>query len=119
MGDDADKFVWSVKNGELAAVKEFVEKGGNVNCEVNSRSPLHYAADYGQEEVMDYLISKGAKVNAKDKFGITPLLSAIFEGHTECVKMLLLKGADKNGKSPDGASYAACAEKQEIRDLLK
>lgn len=26
MGDDADKFVWSVKNGELAAVKEFVEK---------------------------------------------------------------------------------------------
>ena len=26
-----------------------------------------------------------------DKHGITPLLAAIYEGHTECVKLLLAK----------------------------
>ncbi|KAK7098975.1 myotrophin-like [Littorina saxatilis] len=119
MGDDADKFVWSVKNGEAAAVQEFVDKGRDVNAQINGRYPLHYAADYGQVEVIEYLLTKGAKINAPDKFEITPLLSAVFEGHTECVRVLLKKGADKSGKSPDGASYVDCAEKQEIKDLLK
>ena len=28
---------------------------------------------------------------ANDRYGISPLLSAIYEGHTECVKILLQK----------------------------
>jgi ankyrin repeat protein len=73
-----------------------------------------------------------------DEHGITPLLSAIFEGHTECVKLLLSKvsvfnalkwcmkiicnfvfqGADKSGKGPNGMSYIECAESDEIKKLL-
>ena len=30
-------------------------------------------------------------VQVPDKHGITPLLAAIYEGHTECVKLLLAK----------------------------
>lgn len=30
---------------------------------MNGRNPLHFAADYGQLEVLKYLISKGANVN--------------------------------------------------------
>ncbi|XP_059179268.1 myotrophin-like [Physella acuta] len=121
MSEDKDQeLVWKVKNGELNDIKTLVEKEGvNVNKEIQGRLPLHYAADYGQTEVIEYLISKGAKVNAPDKYGITPLLSAIFEGHTASVRLLLEKGADKSGKSPDGASYIDCAEKDEIKALLK
>jgi len=54
-----------------------------------------------------------------DKHGITPLLSAIYEGHTNCVQLLLQKGASKVGKAPDGTSYIDCAEKEEIKKLLK
>ena len=32
------------------------------------RYPLHFAADYGQLEVLKYLISKGADVNVSCKF---------------------------------------------------
>ena len=32
---------------------------------------------------------QGAKVDATDKHGITPILAAIWEGHTTCVKYLL------------------------------
>ncbi|XP_058986067.1 myotrophin isoform X1 [Musca domestica] len=156
--------IWSIKNGELDQVQSvFAEKSSAVNSEYNGRYPIHYAADYGQHEVLEYLISMGAKLDVKDKHGITPLLAAIWEGHTQCVKLLLerhlasyfhrpspselniwsnrtgysspigrfgestrysplhlhYKGADKNGKTPDGKSYTEAAEKDEIRNLLR
>ncbi|XP_055900612.1 myotrophin-like [Biomphalaria glabrata] len=121
MSDGKDQeFVWKVKNGELNDIKTFVEKEGvDVNKQIQGRFPLHFAADYGQTEVLEYLLSKGAKINEPDKFGITPLLSAIYEGHTASVQVLLAKGADKTGKSPDGLCYIDCAEKDEIKALLK
>ena len=63
----------------------------NVNTDIGGRSPLHYAADFGQTEVLQYLVSKGADANATDKHGITVILAAIWEGHTECVKFLIQK----------------------------
>lgn len=53
-----------------------------------------------------------------DKHGISPLLAAIWEGHTTCVRVLLENGASKDGKAPDGTSYIDAAEKNEIRELL-
>lgn len=115
----------------------------DVNYEIASRYPLHYAADYGQTSVLDYLLSKGANVNVRigssfffsfsknkilsshsirlkavDKHGITPILAAIWEGHTACVQLLLDKGASKSGTAPDGTSYVDAAEKPEIKKLL-
>lgn len=73
-----ESFAWAVKTGDLTNVKEFVEKDKlSVNHkDANQRTPLHWAADFNQVEVMKYLVSKGAQVNAKDKYGITPLLAA-------------------------------------------
>uniref|UniRef100_A0A131XKV7 Putative myotrophin n=1 Tax=Hyalomma excavatum TaxID=257692 RepID=A0A131XKV7_9ACAR len=113
-------FLWSLKNGDLDQVKDCVEqKGLDVNASIDGRPPLHYAADYGQADVLRYLIDKGADVNAKDKYGISPLLAAIWEGHTACVKLMVEKGASKDGRTPEGQSYMEAAEKQEIRDLLR
>lgn len=93
---------------------------------------------------MEYLISKSADVNVsnardkwkfkcdlayvmlflfvllqvKDKHGITPMLAAIWEGHTECVEVLLRGGADIKGTAPDGTSYVDAAEKDEIKKLI-
>lgn len=57
-------------------------------------------------------------VQILDKHGITPILAAIWEGHVDCVRILLENGAEKGGKAPDGTSYLDSAEKQEIRALL-
>ncbi|XP_023238219.1 myotrophin [Centruroides vittatus] len=113
-------FLWSLKNGDLDQVREQVEKNKiNVNDCIDGRPPIHYAADYGQTEVVRYLAEKGADVNAKDKHGISALLAAIWEGHTECVRFMLEKGASKKGTTPDGMTYIEAAEKQEIKELLK
>ena len=34
----------------------------------DGRYPIHFAADYGQTEVVEYLISKGANVNVSEEF---------------------------------------------------
>lgn len=58
------------------------------------------------------------RLKALDKHGITPILAAIWEGHTACVQLLLDKGATKSGSAPDGTSYVDAAEKPEIKKLL-
>ena len=40
-------------------------QGVDVNAQINGRLPMHYAADYGQGEVIEYLLSKGAKINVR------------------------------------------------------
>ena len=57
------------------------------------------AADYGQAKILEYLISKGLEaslLDSPDKHGITPLLAAVFEGHTECVKILINAVSQRN-----------------------
>jgi len=120
MAEGPEQLRWAVTNGDIDSVKSVVEKDPTlVNQMLNGRYPMCIAADYNQNEVIEYLIEKGGDVNLADKHGITPLLSAIYEGHTNCVQLLLQKGASKVGKAPDGTSYIDCAEKEEIKKLLK
>ena len=55
-------FPWAVKTGDLVNVKQFIERDGEdvnqVESGLNKRTPLHWAADYGQADVASYLISK-------------------------------------------------------------
>jgi len=90
-----------------------------VNAPIDGRNPIHYAADYGQLEVLQYLVDKGADLNVTDKHGISAILAAIWEGHTDCVKLMLSKGASKTGSTPDGTSYLDAAEKPEMKQLLR
>jgi len=114
------ELVWGIKNGDLELVRKIVEeKGVNLNEVIDGRPPLLYASDYGQGDVVEYLIHKGANVNAADKHGITALLAAIWESHVHCVKILLKHGASKKGSTPDGTSYFQAAENEEIRNLLR
>jgi ankyrin repeat protein len=57
----------------LEAVKLAVELGANLD-EANARgmTALHGAAYAGASEIVQYLVSKGATVDAKDEFGQTP-----------------------------------------------
>lgn len=113
--------VWGLKNGDVEVVKQEIEKNSiDVNQPIGQgRYALHFAADFGQSAIIEFLLSKGADINKPDKHGISPLLAAIWENHPQAVKLLLEKGADKNGTSPDGMKYIECAETDEIKMMLK
>lgn len=116
-----DKLLWGVKNGELETVEEVLkQKNISVNAELQGgRNALHFAADYGQTKVIESLLDAGADINMPDKHGITPLLAAIWENHTDAVKLLLTRGANKNGVSPDGQNYIDCADTDDMKMLLQ
>jgi ankyrin repeat protein len=115
-----NEFIWSLKNGDLDRVRDFVEvQNLDVNAPLEGRPPIHYASDFGQKDVILYLISKGADVNAVDRHGIPALLPAIWEGHTDCVKILIQSGAEKEGRTPDGKTFLDATERDDIRMLLR
>jgi ankyrin repeat protein len=120
-GDNVEaSFEWALKNGDLDQVKAIVTKDKTVTNKQlpGGRYALCLAADYGQTDIINFLLSNGANVNVSDKYGISPLLAAIYEGHTDCVRLLLNKGAVKTGKAPDGSSNVDCATDDVIKQLL-
>ena len=63
--------------GDLAGVQALLDAGVDMNAkDGNGWTALHYAADYGYEEIAELLIAKGADVNAKNPNMLTPLYFA-------------------------------------------
>jgi uncharacterized protein len=94
--------------GKLEQVKKLVDRDQSL---VNSFSPdgftsLALAAYLGQKEVTEYLILKGASVNAiaKNATGFTALTGAIANNHAEIAKILVKRGADVNHRYEGGVS---------------
>ncbi|XP_064004342.1 CARD- and ANK-domain containing inflammasome adapter protein-like [Pogoniulus pusillus] len=95
----------AVAKGHLSELEKTLE-GIDINT-LNSSSEtlLHVAALNGHLKILEYLISKGAKIDMKDKKGRTALHRAAEEGHGDAVKALLRCGAymysvDTKGKTP-------------------
>lgn len=59
-------------------------------------TPLHFAASKGRNDVVQLLLSNGADVNSKTKYGSTPLIEAAWQGHKDVVDILLAHGAEVN-----------------------
>ncbi|GMT06228.1 hypothetical protein PENTCL1PPCAC_28402, partial [Pristionchus entomophagus] len=112
-----DELRWALQGGDHDAIAEKITSE-NVNVSVGGRSPLHHLADYGHTQMVKYVLSIGANVNAVDKHGLTPLTCAVFENHPEIVCVLISHGADVTVKSPDGTPLVDCAESDEMKKLL-
>lgn len=62
------------------------------------KTPLHYATSDECKDVCEFLIKKGADVNAQSINGVTPLHIAAFRNQLVIAKILLDNGADYNIK---------------------
>ena len=85
---------WSLQEaahiGNINQVKVLLESGTNVDSVDNSfrMTALQRAAISGRREIVELLIAKGAKVNAKNEEGKTPLDIAVDRGYTEIAELL-------------------------------
>jgi ankyrin repeat protein len=95
--------------GMLPEVKVLVDKRG---AEINKSgwTPLHYACTEGHLSVADYLLSKGAKVDALSESDTTPLMMAVRSGNIQLVRLLLDRGADLQIRNHQGFSAIDVAE---------
>lgn len=117
---DTEKALWHIKNGELNDLKDLMLKAALKADDLilKKRAAIIHAADYGQTEIVAFLIENGANVNIVDEYGISPLLAAVWEDHAETTEVLLKNGANKNIKSPDGKSIRDEAPSTKIKALL-
>ena len=101
LGRDEARLLGHVSAGNLAAVKKFLDQGGNVNLQDEpGMTPLHHAVNDDWKgshlEMIKLLIDKGANVKAIDDTHHTPLHLA---SNKETAGLLLAAGADVNAKT--------------------
>ncbi|QSZ35438.1 hypothetical protein DSL72_008308 [Monilinia vaccinii-corymbosi] len=84
-----------VEYGLMDAAHAIVSKyPKSVNFQIKHKNtPLHFAAFFKQHEMVEFLLSKGAKVDLRDAAGETALHAAILGNAVEIVKYLLEKNA--------------------------
>ena len=84
--------------------KKLLAKGADVNAPGGdaNQSPLLLCASHGDLELATWLLDKGAEVNTKDNFGLSPLHWASRKGHRKVVKLLLERGANPNAQESYG-----------------
>eukprot|EP01121_Diplochlamys_sp_Union-15-3_P017912 TRINITY_DN640_c0_g1_i1.p1 TRINITY_DN640_c0_g1~~TRINITY_DN640_c0_g1_i1.p1 ORF type:complete len:279 (+),score=68.19 TRINITY_DN640_c0_g1_i1:54-890(+) len=84
---------------------KMISSGSSVNItDDEQRSPLHWAADGEQLELVQRLIKAGANVNAQDSSGQTPLHYAVTLDFKDIVLELVKNGADITIKDEDNES---------------
>lgn len=110
------------ENEVLEAVKLCVSAGNDVNA-VNKagETPLHGAAFRGVNPVVQFLIEKGAKLDARDKRGWTPLTIANGISHGDVFKqqpqtaellktLMTARGLSTEGHVTDGTECLDCLQ---------
>ncbi|HEY4370015.1 MAG TPA: ankyrin repeat domain-containing protein [Steroidobacteraceae bacterium] len=112
-GNFVGEFVsYAAATGDLETVKSFVAEGVPVDVrnERNRETPLHGAAGGGERVVVEYLLSKGANVNALDAYGDSPLERARSTNHSEVVAVLAAHGGKEVRGSEEEREQAIKAE---------
>lgn len=75
------------------ATKESAETGGFMrDCRTKGETPLHRAAAFGSAETIDMLLKAGAKVDAKDLHGDSPLTWASWHLRPDPILRMLCYG---------------------------
>ena len=88
------RLMYSANENDLEGIREVLDSGVSVNFrDIDDRTALHVAACQGLTDVVSLLLEKGAEVDAKDRWGSTPLADAIFYKNNDVIKLLEQNGA--------------------------
>ena len=88
----------AVQSGDMATVQRMLDAGADVNTSGYYGTVLQSAIAHDCGEIANVLISRGAALNVKDRYGDTPLHLAIKKNMDATVQALVNKGADVNAK---------------------
>lgn len=116
----ADEIHDASQQGDISTVKKLVEETPElINLkDETGQTPLHFAAAGGQAEVAQFLLSKGADVNALNTVNQSVLLYAAYFGNAEITAALIAGGARLNDQDIVGRTPLHYAARQRSVDAL-
>jgi uncharacterized protein len=121
------RFAVAIEDGDLDAVKALIEEeGAAVDTPIeygeSSITPLQKASWDGDLPIVEYLLAKGANVNARDtESNETALTNAVKQRHTAIVKALIAAKADVSLRDKfdfNAFTTAVAGGDQEIAGML-
>lgn len=101
----ADPDLWAaILEDNLQAARIAIDTGADPNATdpVSGASPLLLATIHGRGEIVSFLASRGARLDAPAADGATPLIAAAYLGRADLVRLLLRLGADQACRGKDG-----------------
>lgn len=100
---NAQSLVDLVEQQKFAEALQSIAGGADVNTpSVDGTTPLHYAAYYGNTELVQRLLRAEANPNTKNDYGSSPMSEAATVGNTEMLELLLDAGADVESPNLEG-----------------
>jgi ankyrin repeat protein len=102
-----------------------IDKGLDVNHQnKEGQTPLHYAANHHNYDIVNKILMKGGDVNIQDKHGNTPLQVAVFNArkYYSIVELMMKTNGNPYVKNNYGRSPLDFAEQigdKEMIDILK
>lgn len=107
-----------VKEGDLDKLSKCAAFAEN-SVDDDGLGLIHWAADRGNVEILQFLLNRGVDVNLVDPDGQTALHYASSCGHVECLKLLIKCGADRTIKDNELQTCVDVAENCTVADLLR
>jgi ankyrin repeat protein len=101
-------------HGDINGIRQYLNTGGTLAAvtSVDRKSMLHLAAQANQINLINFLLAQGANLEAKDKYGRTPLFSAIQYDQMPAIKHLLNLGANPTIVDKDNKSVVQFAQRK-------
>jgi ankyrin repeat protein len=97
------RLVDAAKRHDTAALRALVAQHVDVNvAQPDGATALHWVAHFDDVEAADVLLSAGARVDAVNDYGVTPLSLAVGNGSARMVARLLTAGANADLMLPSG-----------------
>ena len=108
----------AIQTGNPAEVVTCLQRGADVNMpDSDGNTPLFYACEKNNADIVRLLLQAGANVNALNDYGSTPLINCmLYGGSEEVVRLLIDAGADVNVADVDACTplhYVTLPENEE------
>ena len=114
-----EDMIAAVANDRATEVKALLARGVDPNTvDPNGDPVLYMAARAGNTATVDVLLATKVNVDARSRFGDTPLMGAALEGHLDIVRKLRARGAAVDFKGWTPLIYAATGGRNDIVAFL-
>jgi ankyrin len=103
----------AIINGNLAMCKQLDFPGMTLHANKTGNTALHWAAESGQLEVVEWLVEKGSPIEALNNKRQTPILLSLKNGHLDIFDYLYEKDASLEQSDTAGNSILKIAIQQD------